>query len=128
MIMSLETNLGRARGLGSAKEGVEHWWMQRVSSVALIPLTLWFVYGVATLAGEEFATVHAWIAAPFNAVMMILFISTTFYHTQLGLQVVIEDYVHGEGVKITSLLLLKFTCVGLTIASVFAILKIAFGG
>ena len=126
--MSLRSPLGRVRGLGSAKSGTEHFWMQRVTAVALIPLTLWFVYSVISLVGVDHATATAWLQAPTTAVLMIVLIAATFHHMQLGLQVVIEDYVHGEGVKIASLMLMKGASLLLAVAASIAVLKVAFGG
>ena len=123
---SLRSPLGQARGLGSAKSGVDHWWAQRVTAVALIPLALWFVFSIACLAGEDAATVTAWVAQPFNAVLTLLFLLALFYHSELGCQVVIEDYVHSEGLKIISIVTMKLLHVGFAIAAVFAVLKIAF--
>jgi succinate dehydrogenase / fumarate reductase membrane anchor subunit len=99
--------LGRARGLGSAKHGVQHWRAQRVSAVALIPLTLWFVYSVVHLTGADQKIVLTWLHKPASAILMSLFIVATFYHLALGVQVVIEDYVHREGVKVTTMLMGK---------------------
>ena len=126
--MSLRSPLGRVRGLGSAKSGTEHFWVQRVTAVALIPLTLWFVYSVIALAGADFATATAWLQSPTTAVLLLLLIAATFHHMQLGLQVVIEDYVHGEGVKIASLVIMKGASLLLAVAAAFAVLKVAFGG
>lgn len=125
--MSLRSPLGRARGLGSAKDGVHHFWVQRVSAIALIPLSLWFVFSVAQLAGGDYHVVRHWVSAPSVAVVLILFIASALYHSALGIQVVIEDYVHHEGLKIASLLLMKFAHALLAAASVFAVLKIALG-
>lgn len=124
--MSLRSPLGQARGLGSAKSGTMHWWMQRVTAVALVPLCLWLVFSLACFAGAGYADVSAWIAQPWTAVIMLLFISAMLYHSQLGLQVVIEDYVHGEFVRIASLVLMKFAHVALAAAGIFAVLKVAF--
>ncbi|MCP5418927.1 MAG: succinate dehydrogenase, hydrophobic membrane anchor protein [Gammaproteobacteria bacterium] len=126
--MSLRTPLSRARGLGSAKEGTHHWWMQRVTAVALIPLSLWFVITLMTVVGEEHAKVVAWIAHPFNAVLLIAFLFATFYHASLGLQVVIEDYLHEEATKIGLLLFMKFAMVLLGAFAILAVLRIAIGG
>jgi succinate dehydrogenase / fumarate reductase membrane anchor subunit len=120
--------LARARGLGSAKHGVQHWWAQRVSSVALIPLTLWFVWSMVELTGADQARVHNWLSRPASAIMMSLFIVATFYHLALGVQVVIEDYVHREGVKLTALLLVKGLIVLLAAAALFTVLRVAVGG
>ncbi|MSO75929.1 MAG: succinate dehydrogenase, hydrophobic membrane anchor protein [Alphaproteobacteria bacterium] len=126
--MSLRSPLARVRGLGSAKEGVQHWWMQRLTAVALVPLSLWFVAAIVCHAGAGHAQMRAWIAAPTVAIPMLLLIVATFHHAQLGLQVVIEDYVHHEGVKVASLIAVKFLAVVLAAISVFAVLKLAFGG
>ncbi len=125
--MSLRSPLGQARGLGSAKSGTEHWWVQRLTAVALVPLSLWLVFSLACHAGGDFAQVSAWLSQPWTAVGMILFVATMFYHSQLGLQVVIEDYVHGEFTRVASLVLMKFAHVALAAAGIFAVLKVAFG-
>jgi succinate dehydrogenase / fumarate reductase membrane anchor subunit len=126
--MSLRSPLGRVRGLGSAKTGTDHFWVQRVTAVALVPLTLWFVYALLSLAGADYATVTAWLRSPVNAVLMLALIVATFHHMQLGLQVVIEDYIHGEGIKIASLMIMKGGSLLLAVAAAFAVLKVAFGG
>ena len=126
--MSLQSNLSRVRGLGSAKNGTHHWWMQRVTAVALVPLALWFAVALIKLTGASYADAIAWIQSPFNAIMMLLLIIATFHHMQLGLQVVIEDYVHHEGAKITLMMVQKLASFALAIAAGFAVLKIAFGG
>lgn len=126
--MSFRTPMGRARGLGSARDGAGHWWAQRLTAIALVPLTLWFVASVVALAGASHAEVVAWLGAPVPAVLMILMIVATFHHAQLGLQVVIEDYIHSEGLKIAGIVLVKFAAAALGLVSVFAVLRIAFGG
>ena len=126
--MSLRTDLGRVRGLGSAKEGAAHWWAQRVTAVALIPLSLWLVGALASLAGAEVGAVRAWIANPIVAITLVLLIGVTFHHMQLGMQVVIEDYVHTEWAKISGIVLVKFGAVVLAAAGIFAVLKIALAG
>ena len=126
--MSLRTDLGKARGLGSAKEGVHHWWAQRLTAVALVPLFLWFVASIAGLAGSDIGPVRAWIGEPVTAILLVLLIVATFHHMQLGMQVVIEDYVHAEGLKIAGIVLVKFAAIALAVASGFAVLKIAFAG
>ncbi len=128
LLMSLQTDLGKVRGLGSAKEGVHHWWAQRLSALALVPLVLWFVASVASLAGADIGPVRAWIAEPVTAILLVLLIAATFHHMHLGMQVVIEDYVHVEWLKITSIVLVKFAVIGLAVAAGFAVLKIAFAG
>lgn len=126
--MSLRSQLGLVRGLGSAKSGTEHFWAQRVTAVALIPLTLWFVYSVIALSGADHGAVSAWMQSPVNAVLMLLLIVATFHHMQLGLQVVIEDYIHVEGLKIASLVIMKGGSLLLAVAAIFAVLKVSFGG
>jgi succinate dehydrogenase / fumarate reductase membrane anchor subunit len=123
----LRRPLGRARGYGSAKEGVQHFWVQRVSAVALVPLSLWFVFSAAQLQGASYGAVKHWVSAPSVAVMLALFIPTLFYHSMLGIQVVVEDYVTGEGRKLALLLVLKFAHAIGAAAGVFAVLKIALG-
>lgn len=125
--MSLRSPLSQARGLGSAKDGVHHWWVQRVSAVALIPLVLWFVYSVAAHAGAPYAEVLAWVAQPWVAVLLVLFIATACYHAALGMQVVYEDYVGGEFAKIATIVVTKLLLALLAVAGIFAVLKIAFG-
>ena len=123
----LRSPLGRALGLGSAKEGVEHWWMQRVTAVALVPLALWFVAALVAHLGADQVAAIAWLRSPLTAVAMILLVVATFTHMALGLQVVIEDYVHHEATKIASLVLVRLACWALGAAALFAVLRVAFG-
>ena len=125
---SLRSPLGRARGLGSAKEGTAHWWAQRVTAVALVPLTLWFVGNVIALAGAPRIDVLAWLASPVVAVLMLLLVAAVFRHAQLGMQVVVEDYVHAEGVKVAALMFVNGASLLLFALAAFSILKLAFGG
>jgi succinate dehydrogenase / fumarate reductase membrane anchor subunit len=125
--MALRSTLGRVRGLGSAKEGVNHWWAQRTTAVALVPLALWFVAGVIALIGADYATAARWFKSPVNATLMVLLIVATFYHAALGLQVVLEDYVHHEGRKIASIMIVKGLAALLGLLAAIAILKLAFG-
>ena len=127
--MSRETPLGRALGKGSAKDGTGHWWTQRVSALALVPLGLWFVFGIAGLirgGATDYLSVIDWIVNPVNAVALILLIATLCYHSALGVQVVIEDYVHGWA-KVASLILQKFAHAIAAAAGIFAVLRIALG-
>jgi succinate dehydrogenase / fumarate reductase membrane anchor subunit len=128
MAMQMRSPLGRVLGLGSAKEGVEHWWRQRTTALLLVPLTLWFVITAIGLIGADRAAIAAWMHNPMAAVFMILLIVTTFYHAALGLQVVIEDYVHGEAARITTLLVMRFLCILFVLRGVLAVLKLAFAG
>jgi succinate dehydrogenase / fumarate reductase membrane anchor subunit len=123
----LRSPLGRALGLGSAKEGVEHWWMQRVSAVALVPLTLWFVAALIAHLGADYTAAVAWLRSPLSAIAMILLVVAVFVHMGLGVQVVIEDYVHHEGAKLASLIVLRLACWALGAAALFAVLRVAFG-
>ncbi len=118
------SELGRARGLGSAKSGVEHWWAERLTSVALVPLTVWFVVSVLRLLGHDQPTVAHFIARPWNATLMILLVVMTFHHTHLGLQVIYEDYIHQRGTLVASLAT-KAACLILGLLSVLAVLKLA---
>lgn len=122
---NLRSPLSRARGLGSAKQGVEHFWVQRITAVALVPLSLWLVFSLALFVGADYHTAHHWVSAPSVAITLVLFIAAALYHSALGVQVVIEDYVAGEGLKLASLLLSKFLHVAVAAAAVFAVLKIA---
>ena len=124
---AFRTELGRVRGLGSAKEGVRHWWMQRVSAVVLVPLTLWFVSALVAHTGADYATTRAWLGSPVTFGLLVLLIGATFYHAQLGLQVVIEDYIHREGWKIALVLSTKLASLVLALAAIVALLVIAFG-
>ncbi len=121
----MQSALGRVRGLGSAKQGTHHWWMQRVSSMALLPLTLWFVISVAGLAGKSYEATILWIAHPLNAVLLLAAIGLSFQHAASGLQVVIEDYVRGEFARMFSVLAVKAACWLFGLLSAIAVLKIA---
>lgn len=124
--MSMKSPLGKAIGLGSAKEGTEHWWTQRLSAVAMVPLMLWFVISTLTMPSYDFATVSDWIAAPLNAVLLLLTSGTLLYHSALGTQVVIEDYAKGAA-KVVTLIVVRFAYFVLAAAAAFAILRISLG-
>jgi succinate dehydrogenase / fumarate reductase membrane anchor subunit len=125
---SYRTPLSRARGLGSAHHGVTHWISERVSSIALVPLTLWAVFGVLRLAAGDYAFAAHWIAQPLNAVLMVLTLAVSFYHMHAGLRVVIEDYIHVTLNKSALLVLNLFVCVLCGALAIFSILKVALGG
>lgn len=128
--MSIRTPLAGARGLGSAKSGVEHWWMQRVTAIALVPLTLWFVASLVNQVGADYASVIAWLTSPVPAVLMIVYVSALYYHSQLGLQVVVEDYVHNQWVKMATIIALQFANIlmaGFAIVSIIMIVSGAVG-
>ena len=120
---SLRSDLARVRGLGSAKSGVGHWWAQRVTALALVPLTVWFVAQIVHLAGAPHAAVVDWVASPVPAILLILQGVAAFHHAQLGLQVVIEDYIQGDGAKLFWLLLVKAAAIVLGLAVVYAVFR-----
>lgn len=123
----MRTKLGRAKGLGSAHHGVGHWWLQRVTAVALMPLTIWFINSlVASLLSDNYLKVQQWLASPINATCMVLLLVAGFTHARLGAQVVIEDYVKSPVAKYTLLLLNTFLCYGFAAICIIAILKLHF--
>jgi len=123
----LRNELGRVRGLGSAKEGVSHWWRQRLTAIALIPLSLWFVATLVFMTGADHAGVVHWLSSPVGLGVMILFIGALFYHAVLGLQVVIEDYISAHGPRMVLIVLVQFAGFALAMAAIIALLVIAFG-
>jgi succinate dehydrogenase / fumarate reductase membrane anchor subunit len=125
--MSMRTPLGRVRGLGSAKSGTEHFWQQRVTAVALVPLTVAFVAILVSLLGRNHAAVVQILGSPPVAILMVLFVLAGCWHMRLGMQVIIEDYVHGETSKLVLLMLNTFFTVAVCLAAIFAVLKISFG-
>ncbi|MBO6781945.1 MAG: succinate dehydrogenase, hydrophobic membrane anchor protein [Alphaproteobacteria bacterium] len=126
--MSLRSPLGRARGLGSAKSGTDHWWAQRLTALALVPLIIWFVISMITITGADHETALAFIGSPINAVLLTLLIVAVFHHGQLGLQVVIEDYVHTKWLEVALILAVKGAAIFFGVASVYAVIAIALGG
>jgi succinate dehydrogenase / fumarate reductase membrane anchor subunit len=123
--MSHRTPLARVEGLGSAHSGTAHFWQQRMSAVALVPLSIWFAVSLLGLAKADYAAALDFLRAPVNAVLMILFVVTLLYHMTLGIQVVIEDYVHSEGQKLALLMLNRFFAWGVGAVCLFAIFRIA---
>jgi succinate dehydrogenase / fumarate reductase, membrane anchor subunit len=123
--MSWRSPLGRVRGYGAAKEGVSHWWTQRLTSIALIPLSCWFVVSLLALPQLDHATVIAWMGGGLTALLLVLFVLTACWHSQLGVRVIIEDYVHAEGMKTLVLVLVGFAHVLLAAAGVLAVLRVA---
>lgn len=123
----MRSPLGRARGFGSAKSGVGHWWMQRLTAVALVPLGLWFVASMLAMLWVPRAEVVHWAANPINTVLLLCLIGIVFYHMQLGLRVVIEDYVHAEGRKIATILVMNAVMLLLALGAFVSVLKMAFG-
>ena len=125
MASNLKSPLGQVRHLGSARDGTHHWWLQRLTAVALVPLTIWFVISVLSLVGADYLAFQAWVASPLSATLLILLVIATFYHASLGLQVVVEDYVHKGGPKFALLLLIKGACLLLGLLGVVSVLLIA---
>ena len=126
--MSLVHPLAHVLGRGSAKSGVHHWWVQRLTAMALVPLTLWVVFAVVGTAGTGHAEVSAWLADPLNASLMVAWVVSMLYHAQLGLQVVIEDYVYTPWLEIACQIAVKFAAALGIIVSVLSILRVVVGG
>ena len=126
-MQNMRSPVARAIGLGSAKEGVGPWWAERVSAAALVPLTLWFAASIIAYTGSDYVTVIVWLRTPLAAILMILLLIALFYHTALGLQVVIEDYVH-SATKFATVIAVRLGCCALATAGVVAILRIALSG
>jgi succinate dehydrogenase / fumarate reductase, membrane anchor subunit len=125
--LSLRSPLGRVLGTGSAKDGTGHWWAQRVSAVALIPLTLWLFFSLLLLPGLDYGTVRTWLASPTSGFLAVLTVAVMTYHSYLGTTVITEDYVPSAGMKVFTLMLLRFLYVLFGGAGIFAILRVAFG-
>jgi len=123
----LRTPLARVTGLGAAKDGTGHWWLQRLSAIALVPLVLWFVASIVSLSGSGQAEVKAWLDNPLAALLFVLLLGGGFFHLKLGLQVVIEDYFHAGAAKLALLILNTFASIALAGASILAVLKLALG-
>ena len=124
-ITSLRSSLGRVRGLGAARGGTHHWWMMRVTSMALLPLTIWLVFALARMPDATWLEATIWIGRPFNAVLLLSFLAAAFHHMAGGLQEVIEDYVRGDLAKVGSLMALKAACFLLWLSATLAVLRIA---
>jgi succinate dehydrogenase / fumarate reductase membrane anchor subunit len=125
--MSLRSPLSRVEGMGSAKDGTAHWWAQRVTAVALVPLTLWMTCSLLTLPDLHYETVRVWLSVPLSAFLSVLLIGVLGFHSYLGTQVIIEDYIASTGMKIFTLLLLKFLYVLCAGIGIFAVLRVVFG-
>jgi succinate dehydrogenase / fumarate reductase, membrane anchor subunit len=127
MASRMRSPLGRALGLGSAKEGVEHWWLQRITAAALVPLSVWFVIAIIRLVGADIETVREWVSTPIPAILLVLILIATFWHASLGLQVVVEDYVHTPLAKLGLVIIVRLGCFALAVAGIFAVLSMALG-
>ena len=125
---SLRSPLGRVVGLGAALSGTHHWWLQRLTSIALVPLAIWFAISILSLPSLDHVTVLAWMGQSWTAVFLVIFVLVATWHSQLGIRVVVEDYVHGSGTKTLTLVIVTFIHVLVAAAGVFAVLKVAFGG
>ena len=127
-IDTMRSYLGRARGLGTANTGFDHWWVQRLTSLALIPLTLWFVWSLVHLTGAPYAAVRAWAGNTVNATLLLALIAATFQHMHLGVQVVAEDYIHTDAIRMPVILGVKAASAILALAATIAVLKLAING
>lgn len=125
--MKFRTPLSQARGLGSAMAGTGHWWAQRLTAIALVPLMLWFAWSIIGLMSADYATVHAWVARPMNAGLLLVLMYAAFYHSMLGLQVIIEDYVHVRWMEIFLMVAVRFGSIFLGAAAALAVILIATG-
>ena len=125
--MSMRTPMSSVRGLGAAKEGVGHWRAQRLTAIALVPLTIWFVVSMMTLVSSDYADVIAWMSSPLVCSMLIALIIAVFHHAQLGLQVVIEDYLHHPGYKFAGLIIVKLLAALLGIMCAVSVLRVGLG-
>ncbi len=125
--MQQRSPIASVRGLGAAREGVGHWKVQRLTALANVPLVLWFVFSAMALSGSDYEAVRAWLSSPITASLMVMLIISLFTHARLGVQVVIEDYVHHEGVKMASLAALTLAVWALGVACIVAVLKVAIG-
>ncbi len=128
MIATGRTGIARLKAQGSAKSGAEHWWRQRLTALANVPLVIWFVVSFVSLGGASYTEARAWLGSLTNATLMVLLIVSVFWHARLGIQVIIEDYVHGRALKLAALVLLDFATVALATASIVAILTVSIGG
>ena len=125
--MRFRTPLASVRGLGSAGQGTHHFWMQRITALALVPLALWFVAALVSVSTADHATAAAWVASPWVTVLLVAFIITAFHHAQLGMQVIIEDYLHQHAIKLAVLIVTKLAAVLLAVACIVSVLRIALG-
>jgi len=123
---TLRTPLKNVKGLGSAKEGTSHFWTQRLTAMALVPLVIWLCFSIASLPGTDHASIQAWVGKPFTAVLLVLTLFAAFYHAKLGLQVILEDYIANHGTRTAAIIASTFLCILFGAMGIFAVLKIAF--
>ncbi len=126
--MSLQSPLGKFLGHGSSGHGTEHWWAQRVTAVALLPLTVWFVVAILGMESYAFEAVAAWMAGPLNGILLSCLLIALLYHSQLGLQVIVEDYVHSGGLKVATLITLQLVHIAAGVAGLYSIILISLSG
>jgi len=126
--MAYRTPIAKVRGLGAARSGLQHWKMQRLTAISNVLLVLWFMFSAMALSGSGYEQVRAWLASPVTASLVVLLIISTFYHARLGLQVVVEDYVHHEGARIASLVAIALIVLALAVTCIVAVLTVAVGG
>jgi succinate dehydrogenase / fumarate reductase, membrane anchor subunit len=124
----MQSSFDRTHGLGSAREGVAHWWLQRVTALALIPLTLWFAASLIAHIRGDYSVLILWLRSPFTSVLLVLLLIALFYHMALGLQVVIEDYVHSDRLKLLTVVVTRLASCALAAAGIVTTLRVAFGG
>ena len=125
--MSLRTPLAKVKGLGSAKQGTHHWWHQRLTALALLPLSLWFIYSLVSMTSADYNSLINWLRLPYVAVLLIFFVISLLYQAQLALQVVIEDYINSEWQKFACIIMIKFLSVIGALAAVLSVLNVFFG-
>lgn len=126
--MSLRSPLGKALGHGSAKSGFHHWWAQRLTAAALVPLGLWFAASLLGMGSFDYWAVSAWVGEPLHAILLLLLLGTVLYHSSLGVQVVIEDYVHHPGGKVAALVFVRFAHVAMGVAGLYSVVTLSVGG
>lgn len=126
--MNYQAPLARARGLGSAREGWHHWWSQRTTAVALLPLSLWFAFSVTALPDASYQDVVSWISSPWNSILLISFIAMVFFHAILGMQTILEDYIHSDWLRMLGILSIKMLLALLALGSAFSVLRVVLVG
>jgi succinate dehydrogenase / fumarate reductase membrane anchor subunit len=125
--MKYRSPISRARGLGSANDGLGHWWLQRLTAIGLIPLVMWFVISIVSLAGQDHTFVVTWLNSPLHGILLSIFLITSLYHANLGLQAIFEDYVQARWLQVSARILVGFVAIFLGFSGVFALLGLAFG-